>query len=63
MLIPVHMEEETAKTYRSMSRQLRRIIGIIVRGLMHLALPEDEPMKICIVLEYPQSTVRHEFTP
>lgn len=37
--------------------------SIISHGLRHVALPAKVPKKVCIVLEYDETTVRHEFSP
>lgn len=42
---------------------LRQIVSIIARGLRHVALPSQMPVRIGIVIDYPQTTVRHEFVP
>lgn len=51
------------KKERYESGALRRIVRIVARGLRHVALPEEMPVRIGIVIDYPQTTVRHEFVP
>lgn len=46
-----------------MSRALSVLCSIIFHGLRHVALPAKVPKKVCIVLEYDETTVRHEFSP
>lgn len=64
----VHVEDAPAvdveeMARRGMSVKLWRIVRIIARGLRHVALPEEMPERIGIVIDYPQTTVRHEFVP
>ncbi len=39
------------------------VCAAIADGLRHVVVPEGLPMKIGIVLEYAETTVRHEFVP
>lgn len=48
---------------RFVSEEMRQIVSLIARGLRHVALPEEMPERIGIVIDYPQTTVRHEFVP
>ena len=48
---------------RFVSEEMRMIVSLIARGLRHVALPEEMPERIGIVIDYPQTTVRHEFVP
>lgn len=44
-----------------MTRPLAVLCSIIASGLRHVALPSELPIKVSIVLEYTETTVRHEF--
>lgn len=46
-----------------MGKAWTMIASIIANELRHVALPEKMPMKVSIVLEYTETTVRHEFAP
>lgn len=48
---------------RFVSEEMRMIVSLIARGLRHVALPEEMPERIGIVIDYPQTTVRYEFVP
>lgn len=57
------MREIDVEEYKGLSLVMRRIVGAIVHGLRHVVLPEGNPIRIGIVLEYAETTVRHEFVP
>lgn len=57
------MSDSKLKSCRFVSEEMRLIVSLIARGLRHVALPEEMPERIGIVIDYPQTTVRHEFVP
>ena len=57
-MLPIDQE-----LFKSLSRQLMGVLGEIARGMRHVALPEDDPIRISVVIDYAETTVRHEFSP
>lgn len=42
---------------------LEMLCAVVRRGMRNVALPGVAPVSVSLVIEYPQSTVRHEIVP